>query len=181
LKKDDLLKDKDSNAKNNFGGKGDDYNRQDEYNVSFQASSDVEEEPSEESDGRSASTEGDIANHNPFNNIQTAFIINKNKQDEEKKRADDEMPSVVTIVKKTPAKSPQKPPRSQPKKQEPVQDDNDGDLLNRKTILYSDKSESSIDEMMGDTPSNYNLLNGRLEGKSHGLKGLNLTNNASNN
>lgn len=40
----------------------------------------------------------------------------------------------------------------------------------KKTIIYSDKSESSIDELMGDTPSNYNLPNGRLEGKSLGLK-----------
>jgi hypothetical protein len=39
-----------------------------------------------------------------------------------------------------------------------------------KPVLYSDKSESSIDEMMGDTPSNYNIANGRLDGKSQGLK-----------
>lgn len=98
LKKEDLLKDKDKkDANNNFGGKGDDYNRQDEYNVSFQASSDVDEVPSSDDEGRSASTEGDIANHNPFNNLQSAFIINKSKP-EEKKRQDDEMPSVVTIV-----------------------------------------------------------------------------------
>jgi hypothetical protein len=35
-----------------------------------------------------------------------------------------------------------------------------------KKILYSDKSESSIDEMMEDTPSNYNIPNGRIEGRS---------------
>jgi hypothetical protein len=40
----------------------------------------------------------------------------------------------------------------------------------KKTIIYSDKSESSVDEMMADTPSNYNIPNGRLEGKSMGLK-----------
>jgi len=39
-----------------------------------------------------------------------------------------------------------------------------------KKILYSDKSESSIDEMMEDTPSNYNIPNGRLDGRSQGLK-----------
>jgi len=60
------------------------------------------------------------------------------------------MPSVVEIVKK---------PESPKDK--------------KKTILYSDKSESSIDEMMGDTPSNYNIPNGRLDGKSLGLTGLN--------
>ena len=38
--------------------------------------------------------------------------------------------------------------------------------------MYSDKSESSIDELMGDTPSNYNLANGRLDGKSLGLKSV---------
>lgn len=43
---------------------------------------------------------------------------------------------------------------------------------NPKNILYSDKSESSIDEMMEDTPSNYNIPNGRLDGKSLGLKAL---------
>ena len=38
--------------------------------------------------------------------------------------------------------------------------------------MYSDKSESSIDELMDDTPSNYNLANGRLDGKSLGLKAV---------
>jgi len=41
-----------------------------------------------------------------------------------------------------------------------------------KQVLYSDKSESSVDEMMADTPSNYNIANGRLEGKSMGLKAI---------
>jgi hypothetical protein len=40
----------------------------------------------------------------------------------------------------------------------------------KKKVLYSDKSESSIDENMHDTPSNYNIPNGRLDGKSLGLK-----------
>ena len=39
-------------------------------------------------------------------------------------------------------------------------------------IMYSDKSESSVDELMGETPSNYNLANGRLDGKSLGLKAV---------
>ena len=38
--------------------------------------------------------------------------------------------------------------------------------------MYSDKSESSIDEMMEDTPSNYNIPNGRLDGRSLGLKAI---------
>jgi hypothetical protein len=42
----------------------------------------------------------------------------------------------------------------------------------KKTIIYSDKSESSVDEMMADTPSNYNIPNGRLDGKSMGLKAV---------
>ena len=42
----------------------------------------------------------------------------------------------------------------------------------KKTIIYSDKSESSVDEMMADTPSNYNIPNGRLDGKSMGLKAI---------
>lgn len=42
----------------------------------------------------------------------------------------------------------------------------------KKQIIYSDKSESSVEEMMGDTPSNYNILNGRFDGKSAGLKSI---------
>lgn len=42
----------------------------------------------------------------------------------------------------------------------------------KKAIIYSDKSESSVDEMMADTPSNYNIPNGRLDGKSLGLKAI---------
>ena len=41
-----------------------------------------------------------------------------------------------------------------------------------KTILYSDKSETSVEALMDDTPSNYNIQNGRFEGKSLGLKAL---------
>lgn len=41
-----------------------------------------------------------------------------------------------------------------------------------KTILYSDKSETSVEDLMDDTPSNYNIQNGRFEGKSLGLKAL---------
>lgn len=41
-----------------------------------------------------------------------------------------------------------------------------------KTILYSDKSETSVEDLMDDTPSNYNLANGRFEGKSQGLKAM---------
>jgi len=39
-------------------------------------------------------------------------------------------------------------------------------------LVFLDKSESSVDEMMDDTPSNYNVPNGRLEGKSLGLKSI---------
>jgi len=46
------------------------------------------------------------------------------------------------------------------------------DDIRRNNVLYSDKSESSIDDMMEDTPSNYNIPNGRLDGKSLGLKAL---------
>ncbi len=42
----------------------------------------------------------------------------------------------------------------------------------KKLVIYSDKSESSVDEMMEDTPSNYNIPNGRVDGKSIGLKAL---------
>jgi len=36
-------------------------------------------------------------------------------------------------------------------------------------VIYSDKSESSVEELMDETPSNYNIPNGRFEGKSQGL------------
>lgn len=46
-------------------------------------------------------------------------------------------------------------------------------MATKKQIIYSDKSASSVDEaMMGDTPSNYNILNGRFDGKSAGLKSI---------
>jgi hypothetical protein len=41
----------------------------------------------------------------------------------------------------------------------------------KKVFTYEDKSETSCDEvMMDDTPSNYNIANGRFEAKSLGLK-----------
>ena len=42
----------------------------------------------------------------------------------------------------------------------------------QKPVLYSDKSETSVEDLMDDTPSNYNIQNGRFEGKSLGLKAL---------
>jgi hypothetical protein len=42
--------------------------------------------------------------------------------------------------------------------------------LKKTEILYSDRSESSVDAMMDDTPSNYNIANGRFPGKSVGIK-----------
>jgi hypothetical protein len=42
----------------------------------------------------------------------------------------------------------------------------------KRKILYSDRSESPVDDLMDDTPSNYNILNGRLEGKSLGIKSM---------
>ena len=41
-----------------------------------------------------------------------------------------------------------------------------------KKVLYSEKSESSVEEMMDDTPSNYNIANGRLDGRVMGLKAI---------
>ena len=32
-------------------------------------------------------------------------------------------------------------------------------------VYYSNKSESSIEDLMDDTPSNYNAMNGRLDQK----------------
>ena len=41
-----------------------------------------------------------------------------------------------------------------------------------KKVLFSDKSESSVNENMDDTPSNYNIANCRFEGESLGLKAM---------
>lgn len=39
-------------------------------------------------------------------------------------------------------------------------------------MIFSDKSESSVEEMMEDTPSNYNIPNGRLDEESRGLRSV---------
>eukprot|EP00347_Sterkiella_histriomuscorum_P004371 403360712 len=68
----------------------------------------------------------------------------------------------------------QRPPRPSSPIVNDVDEERDqvDDNVMKKNVLYSDKSESSIDEMMEDTPSNYNIPNGRLDGKSIGLKAL---------
>ena len=45
-------------------------------------------------------------------------------------------------------------------------------LKQKPKVYYSDKSESSVESMMGDTPSNYNIPNGRFDTRSKGLKAL---------
>jgi len=40
-----------------------------------------------------------------------------------------------------------------------------------RTVLYSDKSETSVEEM-DDTPSNYNIPNGKVDANSLGLKAI---------
>jgi hypothetical protein len=42
----------------------------------------------------------------------------------------------------------------------------------KKTIIYSVKSESSVDEIMADAPKDYKIPIGRLDGKSMGLKAV---------
>ena len=37
-------------------------------------------------------------------------------------------------------------------------------------VFYSDKSESSVEDLMDETPSNYNIPNGRFDGKSTGFR-----------
>ena len=38
--------------------------------------------------------------------------------------------------------------------------------------MYSDKSETSVEEFMDDTPSNYNIPNGKVDANSLGLKAI---------
>ena len=49
---------------------------------------------------------------------------------------------------------------------------NKDDIKPKTMILFSDKSESSVEEMMEDTPSNYNSMNGRLDEESQGLRSI---------
>jgi hypothetical protein len=41
-----------------------------------------------------------------------------------------------------------------------------------KVVLYSDKSETSVEDYMDDTPSNYNIPNGKVDANSLGLKAI---------
>jgi hypothetical protein len=92
------------------------------------------------------SSEGIVADHKPFNGIKDAMA----NQDQLRKSMR---------------------PESQSEEEEEKNNDN-GPRRRIKQVLYSDKSESSVDDMMEDTPSNYNIANGRLEGKSMGLKAI---------
>lgn len=95
--------------------------------------------------GRSdESSEGIVADHAPFKGIKDAM------RDQDKLR------------------------RGQPPEGTSEEDEDNRPSARRriKQVLYSDKSESSVDDMMEDTPSNYNIANGRLEGKSMGLKAI---------
>lgn len=70
--------------------------------------------------------------------------------------------------KKTASKSGQRPPRPKSKYDKDLTEEmkdtvNKNDIRPKTKIIYSDKSESSVEEAMEDTPSNYNLLNGRLD------------------
>lgn len=70
------------------------------------------------------------------------------------------------------AKGARDPGRSVDSVEEEDEDNRPSARRRIKQVLYSDKSESSVDDMMEDTPSNYNIANGRLEGKSMGLKAI---------
>ncbi len=49
---------------------------------------------------------------------------------------------------------------------------NQEDIKPKTMIIFSDKSESSVEDLMEDTPSNYNVLNGRLDEDSKGLRSV---------
>jgi hypothetical protein len=49
---------------------------------------------------------------------------------------------------------------------------NKDDIKPKTKIIFSDKSESSVEDLMEDTPSNYNVLNGRLDEESKGLRSI---------
>lgn len=119
----------------------------DKSDAAFDQDSQVKElvGPHIDQTGRSdESSEGIVADHAPFKGIKDAM------RDQDKLRRD-------------------QPPEGTSEEEE----DNRPSARRRiKQVLYSDKSESSVDDMMEDTPSNYNIANGRLEGKSMGLKAI---------
>ena len=49
---------------------------------------------------------------------------------------------------------------------------NNDDIKPKTKIIFSDKSESSVEDLMEDTPSNYNVLNDRLDEDSQGLRSI---------
>ena len=99
------------------------------------------------------SSEGIVADHKPFNGIQDAMA----NQDQLRKSIRPETEEE----------------EEEEKEMQNERDDGPPSARRRiKQVLYSDKSESSVDDMMEDTPSNYNIANGRLEGKSMGLKAI---------
>jgi len=132
------------------------------------------------------SSEGIVADHRPFQGIKEAMA----KQDELRKSEASQMNPNSGRGPNTGRSHPDQnqPPgnfgastgRSDPKglgrsvdSVEEEDEDNRPSARRRiKQVLYSDKSESSVDDMMEDTPSNYNIANGRLEGKSMGLKAI---------
>ena len=132
------------------------------------------------------SSEGIVADHRPFQGIKDAM----EKQDEMRKSdigrkspalgtgKSRDLPQEDSVFEeKDPAtgreaKGGRDPGRSVDSVEEEDEDNRPSARRRIKQVLYSDKSESSVDDMMEDTPSNYNIANGRLEGKSMGLKAI---------
>lgn len=90
-----------------------------------------------------------MANHDPFNGINDAITKLSGQKTNKRPVASDEESEENAIGENHPS-----------------------GRRKVKQVLYSDKSESSVDDMMEDTPSNYNIANGRLDGKSMGLKAI---------
>lgn len=124
------------------------------------------------------SSEGIVADHRPFQGIKDAMA----KQDELRR-------SEVSNLNPNSGRGPntgrsgapggdtgRSDPRGHGKSVDSVEEEDEDNRPSArrriKQVLYSDKSESSVDDMMEDTPSNYNIANGRLEGKSMGLKAI---------
>ena len=96
------------------------------------------------------SYEGIVADHKPFNGIQDLMA----NQDQLRK-----------------SNAPE--PDQSSSESEGVKENGPPSGMRRvKKVLYSDKSESSVEDLMDDTPSNYNIANGRLDGKSMGIKAI---------
>lgn len=133
-----------------------------------------------DAEGRSEeSSEGIVADHAPFTGVTDAVANQDKLREDQKEPSEESHVSDPEVEDNRPRPDPDVYQRPEEVPAEAESDESADEEDRRpsarrriKQVLYSDKSESSVDDMMEDTPSNYNIANGRLEGKSMGLKAI---------